>query len=103
KLMEDYHNREQTESEKTANEIIPEASDRVKELRQAHRTQWLKINKTFGWEVIDIRYGGLINRLDTAMKRINDFINNKIDVIDELEQERLPFSPNRTESTSLGW
>ena len=103
KLKEAYDNRDQTELEKIANEIIPEIIDRVKELREAHRTQWLTINKPFGWEVIDIRYGGLINRLDTAMKRINDFINNKIDVIDELEQERLPFSPNRTESTSLGW
>src|SRR5699024_2905493 len=103
KLKEAYDLRDQTKLESIANNIIPEIIDRVQELREAHRTQWLTINKPFGWEVIDIRYGGLVNRLDTAMKRINDFINNKIDVIDELEQERLPFSPNRTESTSLGW
>ena len=60
---------------------------RVKELRFAHRYQWLKMNKPFGWEVIDIRYGGLLNRLDTATARVNDYLNGEIDVIDDRIKE----------------
>ena len=30
-------------------------------------------------------------RIDTAIMRINDYIDGKIDCIEELEQERLPF------------
>ncbi len=68
-----------------------------------------KINKPFGWEVIDIRYGGYIrygglkNRIDTTIARINDFVEERIEHIEELEQERLYFVPGVEESTSLGW
>ncbi|GIO27082.1 beta-N-acetylhexosaminidase [Ornithinibacillus bavariensis] len=86
-----------------ANVLLPELIVRVKALRVAHREQWLKLNKPFGWEVIDIRYGGLINRIDTAIKRLNDYLNHSIDSIEELEQERLFFSPDVQNSTSLGW
>ncbi|WP_257793768.1 beta-N-acetylhexosaminidase [Lacticaseibacillus kribbianus] len=35
-------------------------------LRDKHRTVWFELNAPFGWEVLDIRYGGLIARCDTA-------------------------------------
>ncbi len=103
KLKAAYDKRDQDELKEIANEIIPEIMTRVKELRSAHRYQWLKMNKPFGWEVIDIRYGGLLNRLDTATTRVNDYLNGEIDIIDELEQERLYYSPGVKDSTSLGW
>lgn len=86
-----------------ANEILPEIMTRVRELRKSHRNQWLKMNKPFGWEVIDIRYGGLINRLETASDRMNDYISGHIDIIEELEQERLYYAPGVENSTGLGW
>jgi len=103
KLKQAYDNRDETELQRILSDVIPEIIARVKKLREAHRTQWLTINKPFGWEVIDIRYGGLLNRLDTAMKRINDYTNQEIEMIDELEQERLPYVSDRSQSTSLGW
>ncbi|OAK75775.1 beta-N-acetylhexosaminidase [Lederbergia galactosidilytica] len=86
-----------------AEEELPEISARLEDLRMAHRNQWFKINKPFGWEVIDIRYGGLKNRIDTTVARINDFVEERIEHIEELEQERLYFVPGVEESTSLGW
>jgi hypothetical protein len=87
-----------------ATEVIPAIAAAVEELRVAHRTQWLKMFKPFGWEVLDIRYGGVINRLDTASVRLLAFANNEIDRIEELEQERLPFSTvNRFNSRGVGW
>jgi hypothetical protein len=84
--------------------VIPPIAAAVEELRAAHRTQWLKMFKPFGWEVLDIRYGGVINRLDTASVRLLAFANNEIDRIEELEQERLPFSTvNRFNSRGVGW
>ena len=53
---------------------------------------WLAYNKPFGWEVLDIRYGGVLSRLDTAIDRINNYLDGKISVIEELEQERLYFN-----------
>ncbi len=103
KLKSAYDKQDRKELRKIANEIIPEISTRVRKLRDAHRYQWLKMNKPFGWEVIDIRYGGLLNRLDTATMRVNDYLHGQIEMIDELEQERLYYSPGVENATSLGW
>lgn len=103
KLKTAYDNKDRAELNEIANKIIPEIISRVKELRNAHRDQWLTMNKPFGWEVIDIRYGGLLNRLDTATMRVNEYLNGQIEMIDELEQERLYYSPKMEDSTSLGW
>ncbi|MBM7551546.1 family 20 glycosylhydrolase [Thalassobacillus pellis] len=61
----------------------------VEVLRRAHRKLWLDTNKAFGWEVLDIRYGGVITRLDTADDRLTDWLDGNITKIEELEEERL--------------
>ncbi|MEK4510701.1 beta-N-acetylhexosaminidase [Paenibacillus sp. FSL K6-2524] len=84
--------------------VLPQISDAVKALRAAHRTQWLGMFKAFGWEVIDIRYGGVINRLDTASMRLLDYVEGRIESIEELEQERLIYSSsNRFNNRGIGW
>ncbi|MFD1386234.1 beta-N-acetylhexosaminidase [Oceanobacillus oncorhynchi subsp. oncorhynchi] len=93
----------QEELQEIARQVIPEVTGRVKELHAAHRRQWLSLNKPFGWEVIDIRYGGLLQRLDTARLRIEEYVRGDLEAIDELEQKRLYFSPNVEESSGLGW
>lgn len=82
--------------------VLPDMIMKANALRKAHRTQWLKMHKPFGWEVLDIRYGGLLSRLDTAIYQINEFIAGRIEMIDELEQERLYFHDIEN-STGLGW
>ena len=68
---------------------LPLFSQRVNDLREAHRQVWFESFKPYGWEVIDIRYGGVIARLDSVMKRLNDYVNGDIERIEELEAERL--------------
>ncbi|WP_123040264.1 beta-N-acetylhexosaminidase [Cohnella candidum] len=58
-------------------------------LRKQHRAVWMAENKPFGWEVVDIRYGGLLARLETASQRVRDYMDGTIDGIDELEADRL--------------
>ena len=67
--------------------IIP----KIRDLRDAHRKAWLEHNKPFGWEVHDIRFGGLVMRFETAKMRITDYLLGNIDKIEELEAERHPF------------
>lgn len=61
------------------------------ELRKRHRALWLSRCKAFGWEVLDIRYGGVLSRLETACQRIDDYTSGRIERIEELEEERLYF------------
>lgn len=61
--------------------------------------QWNLDNKTYGFEVHDIRLGGLIKRTDSCRRRLLDYANGKIDRIAELEEEILP-SPKSVEGES---
>jgi hexosaminidase len=74
-----------------AEQDLPEVARRVRELRDLHRQRWHQIYKPFGWEVLDGRYGLLLGGIDTAIWRINEFLQGRIDRIEELEEERLPF------------
>ena len=62
------------------------------QLQQLFSYMWLKENKPFGLEVMDLRFGGLIQRIQTAIQRIESYISGEIEVIEELEEELLPFT-----------
>ncbi len=66
-----------------------ELRDRLEALRLAHRRSWMSYCKPFGWEVHDIRYGGLLCRFETARARIAAYLAGEIPAIEELEEERL--------------
>ena len=55
----------------------------------AYKEQWFKENKPFGFEVQDIRLGGLIQRTKHCMSRIKDYIDGKEKSIPELEEKVL--------------
>ena len=77
--------------------------DQTNDLRKKHRTLWLAMNKPFGWEVLDIRYGGILSRMETARYRINQWVSGEVDKIGELEEERLVYEGlYQTEEGSLG-
>ncbi|WP_195574207.1 beta-N-acetylhexosaminidase [Paenibacillus sp. 1001270B_150601_E10] len=85
-------------------DTLPKIISAVKALRASHRSQWLSMFKPFGWEVIDIRYGGVVHRLESAADRIMDYVEGRIERIEELEQERLVFSTrNRFNHQGIGW
>ncbi|WP_223592473.1 beta-N-acetylhexosaminidase [Neobacillus bataviensis] len=67
--------------------------DRIKKnvdlLRQKHRDIWFAAYKPFGWEVIDIRYGGVITRIDSVKYRIQAWLEGRIPRMEELEEKRL--------------
>ncbi len=66
----------------------------------AFRRQWMTDNKPHGFEVQEHRLGGLLLRLESCRERIFDYINGKIDKIEELEEVLLPFR-NKEESTGI--
>lgn len=63
----------------------------MQEFYRVYRYQWMKENKGFGFEVIDVRVGGMISRTETVTSLVNDYLDGKIDRIYELEEERLEY------------
>lgn len=70
---------------------IPQTEKALEAFQEALRFQWHKINKPFGFEIQDIRMGGIKERLKTATVRINGYIDGSIETLEELEQEDLPY------------
>ena len=72
-----------------AGDLLPELGVRVRALRDIHRAHWMAVNKPFGWEVLDLRYGGLLGRIETAVARLADYLAGRVPRLEELEAERL--------------
>lgn len=62
----------------------------IEEFRKKFNAQWMAENKVFGFEVHDIRLGGLKERVLAARTRLSLYLEGKIERIEELEEVRLP-------------
>jgi len=103
-LKKAYDQQDKDRLRQLAREVLPGLSERVNALRIAHRKQWHAMYKPFGWEVLDIRYGGILSRLDSAAARLLDYSDGRVDRLEELEQERLPYSSHhRAHGKGVGW
>ena len=61
---------------------------RVKKLRRLHREQWMSSCSPFGWSRLDLRYGGLLARLETASDRLQDYLEGRLSELPELAVPR---------------
>ena len=74
---------------------LPDLKSRMKELRRVHMENWFEIYKPLGWDIMDMRYGSLFTRIDSAIEEINMYLDGKLDRIEELEQERLVYGGDK--------
>ena len=70
---------------------LPEIKAAMEKLRASHRKYFFENSKSLGWDVWDFRYGGIINRTETAIYELREYLSGNTDRIEELEVERLPF------------
>jgi hypothetical protein len=91
RLTDAYHRGDHACLRQLAEHDMPEVADRVRQLREFHRRRWHQLYKPFGWEVLDGRYGLVLGSIDTAIWRVNELLEGRIDRIEELEEERLPY------------
>ncbi len=74
---------------KIANDLLPSLKAKTIALHEAHKAAWFDKQKILGWSNLDIRYGGMACRCDTASMLINRYLDGKDSTIEELDQERL--------------
>ena len=58
-------------------------------LWRVHREMWMTTYTPFGWEVVELRYGGVRTRLATLAERLEAYLRGEIDAIPELGVELL--------------
>ena len=67
------------------------ASELLEVFYQKFKALWMKENKPFGFEIQDIRLGGLKQRFITAKEKIAAYVNGEIDAIEEFDVEVLEY------------
>lgn len=78
-----------------ANEEIPELCSRVEAFYRAFRHQWMVENRTGGFDVQDLRLGGMLRRMESCREIILAYLSGELGRIRELEEERLPYDSRR--------
>lgn len=63
--------------------------DRIEVFHHAFQAQWFKNNKPHGFDVQDIRIGGVLRRVKSGKERLELLYKGDIDVIEELEETLL--------------
>lgn len=71
---------------------FPDLENRMQAFYEALKAQWMTENKPFGFEVQTIRLGGLSQRIRDVESLLQDYLAGKIDRIEELEEEILPYA-----------
>lgn len=74
---------------------------RIQDFYLAFEECWMKEKKSLGFEVQDIRIGGLIQRTKRCLATLLKYIDGKIEKIEELEEEILP--PFGLENSDIGY
>lgn len=70
-------------------EKLPAAEKAVHEFLKQYRKLWMLEKKPHGFDVQEIRIGGVITRLESAALRLREYLNGEVERIDELEETLL--------------
>lgn len=86
-----------------AKEVIPQCVEDIKAFYKAFKLQWYNENKRYGFEIQDIRLGGLLQRLQHVGEILNDYVEGKIAKIEELEEPFLDVYGKIDRENFKGW
>jgi hypothetical protein len=86
KLEKAYSERDTKQLGSVITDDIPEIIKLVGAFQDSFRSQWIRRNKAFGLEVIQIRLAGQIERYKELARRLNELLENKITSIPEFEE-----------------
>ena len=70
---------------------VEDILEKLSHLKSVWRKLWESSNRTYGFEVIDLRIGGLAARFHTARERMQAFASGHTDDIPELSETILPY------------
>jgi len=91
KTRKAYQENDKKALEALAKNEYVEVEKRIRRYALAFEKQWFTDNKPHGFDVQDHRLGALLQRTDACRRRLLAYVSGKIDKIDELEEELLPF------------
>ena len=76
-------------------EKIEICASEIPKLKEQRRKIWFNECKVFGFEVLDIRIGGVWVRLNSAVQRIEFYLNGEVERLEELEEPMLIYNEDK--------
>ena len=72
-----------------AEQDFPVIRQNLQRFFEAFRAMWLRENKSFGLELQEQRFGGLLYRMEICQARLRAYLSGELDRIEELEEKSL--------------
>ena len=88
-LVPAYKENDREKLAEIARVLLPALKEKTLAVHQAHKRNWFKSYKSFGWSNLDVRYAGVAARCETAQFMLEEYLSGKVDIIEDLEEERL--------------
>lgn len=88
-LVPAYKSGDRQTLRKIAEQLLPELKEKTRLVHAAHKRVWRFNNNMIGWQNLDIRYGGVCARCDTAAELLCEYLAGGADRIEELDEPRL--------------
>lgn len=85
-LLKAYAGKNKTELQNISKVMVPAMVKALKKLLLSFRTQWMRRNKPFGFEVIQLRLNSQSGRYEEIAVRINELLDGEINGIAELDE-----------------
>lgn len=94
RVTDSYKNKDKKAIEENI-EVLRTLHSEVCVLHEKLTSLWMKENKVFGLDRLDLRIGGLKERILRAESRLKLYLEGEIESIEELEEEKLLFLPEK--------
>lgn len=82
---------------------IPKLLEKLRELKLQREALWMDDAKPFGFELLDIKLGGVLTRLESTQRRLKMFLEHPETHLEELEAERLRYFMPDSEKRENFW
>ena len=82
---------------------IPETIQNLEEMKVLREDLWMSEAKPFGYELMDVKLGAVITRLQSASRRIKKYLDGSIPRLQELEEARLPYFEKNADKRENRW
>lgn len=75
---------------------LPQAIRCVDRCRILRENIWMAEGRMLGWEVLDIRFRALSGRMESAVERLEQYLDGRTDTLPEVEEPRVKFFPSKS-------
>lgn len=82
---------------------IPETIQNLEKMKILREDLWISEAKPFGYELMDVKLGAVITRLNSTIRRIKKYLDGSIPCLEEMEETRLPCFEKSADKRENRW